>query len=172
MAAQNTGLIGLAETKRALAELKKATQRDVQFRALLKAAQPMVATAKALAPARPRGGKLRASITVSKIAPRGYKKPAARAFAFTRAMGGTVSQARAAAAAAGSAPSIVFIGPGRLGRAWWNEFGTSKMPPHPYLRPAFDLHRREMVQTLARELDKEVKAAAARVARKRMKNGR
>lgn len=162
---------GAAELKKALAELPKATARNVQQRVLLKHAQPMVETAKALAPARPHGGKLRASITATTKRPRGYKAPSSRAFAYTRATGGSAAQARAAAAAVGTAPVLVFIGPGRLGRAIWNEFGTVKMRPQPYLRPAWDAHKRTMLNGVGRDMWIEIDKAAKRVAKKRAKRG-
>lgn len=37
--------------------------------------------------------------------------------------------------------------------AWFLEFGTSRMQPHPFMRPAFDAKKEEAVQTFTTELN-------------------
>lgn len=133
----------------------------------MKHAAPVVETAKRLAPVRL--GYLRKSIRAQTKRPRGYKAPAARAFAYTRAMGGTVSEARAASAAVGTAPVIVFIGPGRNPQALFMEFGTSHNPPQPYLRPAWDQHKGTMLKGIGADMWAEIDKAAKRLAKKRSK---
>lgn len=164
---------GWEELKKALAELPKATQRNVQVRVLMKHAQPIVATAKALAP---KGETLQLStgILATTKRPRGYKAPAQRAFAQTLAAGGSQAQARAAAKEAGSAPVLVFIGPdrkahGRLHVDIWQEFGTKFAPAHPYMRPAMDQHRKGMLEGIGKDMGREIEAAGARLAKKRAK---
>jgi HK97 gp10 family phage protein len=54
---------------------------------------------------------------------------------------------------------LVAVGPGSgtdsdedIGYAVYQEFGTSKMPAHPYLRPALDENRAEVVDVMAQVL--------------------
>lgn len=48
---------------------------------------------------------------------------------------------------------------------WFVEFGTSKMPARPFLRPAFEANKRRALGTFARELRKGVARAAERARR-------
>lgn len=44
--------------------------------------------------------------------------------------------------------------------AVYQEFGTSKMKAHPYVRPALDTHKNEIVQAIKDEAEKEIRKAA------------
>lgn len=41
--------------------------------------------------------------------------------------------------------------------AYYQEFGTSKMPAQPYVRPAIDEHGKDIVQAVKDEVQKEIK---------------
>jgi HK97 gp10 family phage protein len=161
---------GLRELKAALEELPKSTARRVQERVLLKRAQPVVTTAKAKAPVQ--FGDLRDSIQATTRRPKGHKTPAARAFAQTRAMGGSTAQARAASKAAGPAFVEVFIGPGRMPQASLQEFGTSHHPPHPYMRPAWDENKGKVLDGIGKDLWDEINKSAARIAKRKAPTSR
>jgi HK97 gp10 family phage protein len=161
---------GLAELKKALEQLPKATARNVQQRVLLKRAQPVVQAAKAKAPVRT--GMLRDSIHATTKRPRGRRTASARAFASTRGAGGSVAEAKAAAKGAGGSLVEVFIGPGRLAQASLQEFGTRHHPPHPYMRPAWDAEQRRVLDGIADDMWAEISKASARLARRRAKRVR
>lgn len=156
-------LVGLKECQDALKELPKATQRNVQIRALMRQARPIAAAARALAPVR--FGHLRDSIIATTQRPHGNKTPAQQAFASTLGGGGSIEDARAAAKAAGSSPVEVFVGPGRMPQSSLQEFGTKNHPPHPYMRPAWDLHQRVALGGIAQDLWDEIQKAVARRAK-------
>lgn len=48
---------------------------------------------------------------------------------------------------------------------WYVEFGTSKQPAQPFLRPAFEANKRRAVLVFGRELRKSVSKATARARR-------
>lgn len=160
-------LDGLQELKAALAEFPKSTARGIQQRVLMKRAQPIVAAAKAKAPVDT--GHLRDSIKATTKRPRGHKTPAARAFAAVRGAGGSVAQAQAASKAAGSAPAEVFVGPDRAPQGSLQEFGTRNHPPHPYMRPAWEMSKRTFLQGIQADMWAEIKKTADRVAKRTAK---
>lgn len=47
--------------------------------------------------------------------------------------------------------------------AKWVEFGTSKMPAHPYLRPAFEAKKNDAVQSIKDYLAKRIPEEAAKL---------
>lgn len=171
MAVAPVKIEGWQELKKALAELPKGTARNVQQRVLTKNARPIAEAAQQLAPKDT--GRLSSGIVVTTKRPRGYKTPAARAFAKTIGTGGSQAEARAAAKTAGSAPVVVFVvtpaGPGRLHVDLWQEFGTKFAPPHPYMRPAVDRLRGQVFQNIGRDMWAEIKKSAERLAKKRAK---
>jgi HK97 gp10 family phage protein len=151
---------GLRELERALAELPKATGKNVLRRVLLKRGQPVADAMRAMAPVD--DGHLKKSITVSTTRPVGHKSEAARAFA--TAGGGAAG--RAAAKAAGSGPVEVFVGPGRHPQAIFQEFGTINHGPQPFARPGWDQTKNGVLEGLKDDLWAEVKKAADRLAKK------
>lgn len=173
---------GWEEIKKALEDIPKRTGQAAQRRVLMKRAAPIVAEAKRIAPEysgkdpRVPVGYLKNSIQASTKRPRNYKSESDRAFAKELAMTGSLSGARAAAKEAGRSPVVVFIGPsigpGRRHLDWWNEFGNSQRPAHPYLRPAMDLLRGATINGIGADMMAEIKAAAARAEKKRAKSGR
>ncbi len=145
---------GLAETLRALGQIPEiATQKNVLRRALVKAAQPIADYARSIAPDDPRTSApdLRSSLGVAtELMPRHRK--------------GTKEN-----------DVEVYVGPvvqpGRnvLRYASNVEFGTFRAAPHPYLRPAFEVKKGEVLEILGRELRVEFEAAVQRAARKAAK---
>lgn len=154
--AKPPGVDGVRETLDALQEFSKATGRNVVRRALLKAARPVVDAARGYAPDDPEtpAPDLRSSITATDKLTRRAKQ---------------------------NNPPVneveVFIGPsataGRLvlNYAAFQEFGTVKQPPRPYLRPAWDSRKRDVEEVFSKELSAEYEKTANRIATRFFKKG-
>jgi HK97 gp10 family phage protein len=161
---------GLAELDKALGELPKATARNVLVRTLNKAAQPMADEAKRLAPVKT--GKLRDSIMVST---RVKNKTGNAEYAAAMRGGLGKDAARAALLAARKANkgqgsfAQTFIGPARGGGviryAHIVEFGSVDTAPQPYMRPAWDGTKNQVLDIIKGELANQIIAAARRLAR-------
>lgn len=183
-------LKGLRELDDVLArELPRAAARGVLRRALLAAAEPMAARARALAPDDPDtidlDRDLRENIIVSTRATGDSIDAGNKAFAATMKAGGTRADAGAALRSVrksmGAAQVGAFMGPSRrVFHGIFSEFGTGirqhksgkvvgKMDPHPFLRPAFDSEKDATVRRLTLELSDEINKAVARAARKAAK---
>ena len=147
-------LHGVAELKAALAELSDEVATKIGVAADRKAARLMAAEMVAIAPYNPSG-----SIR-SRTSKKGVK---------TRTDYGHLrDNIRVRRARAKTDGKIVFTI--NTGNAFWGyflEFGTVKMPPHPFMRPAFDATREAAVNVQIEEL----KTGIERVA-KRVKKGR
>jgi HK97 gp10 family phage protein len=138
---------GWRELDRALGELPKATAKNVLRRTSKAALEPMANQAAALAPQQ--SGRLSFSISVSERGTRRAEWLRAKArFSFVMAMG-----------PAG--------GTGALQYAAFKEFGTIKMSPEPFMRPAWDGGKVQMLEFVKVELGNQIDAAARRLARKR-----
>ncbi len=141
---------GLRELEAALANLPKATGKNVLRRVLKKASAGTVADAQANAP-RDTGG-LSQSIIIG-----------------ARLNGRQTSLNRKEA---GSRSAVeMFIGPsyakGKGGRhGHLLEFGTVKMPAQPFMRPAWDANKDAALRSISDDLGSEIEKAAARQARK------
>jgi HK97 gp10 family phage protein len=165
---------GLKELEASLAELGKATARNVMTRALIKSAEPIKQAAISYAPRDQ--GNLAESITVSvKTAARSGKK------AFSEAMKKGASRAEAGAAARTANKgakgkdsfSQIFIGPTRDGYyGMFNEFGTKKMAAQPFMRPAFDAGANQALATIKDNLVIEIEKARQRAAKKALKKAK
>lgn len=168
MAREVVHIEGLRELEQTLSELPKATARNVLRRVLTKRAQPIVDTAKQLVPVD--SGQLRDSIAVStKLGTKAGKSEfaaAMRAGLGTEAAVQAMRDARRAAQGQGSFAEV-YVGPGRLPHAHMVEFGTSKMAPRPYLRPAWDSHKEGILDGIREDLWAEILKSAARLARRR-----
>lgn len=163
---------GLIELDKALGELPKATARNVLVRTLNKAAQPIVDEAKRLVPVQT--GALRDSITVSS---RVKNKTGNAEYAAAMRAGLGQQAARQALIAARRANkgqgsfAQTFVGPARGGKwgviryAHMVEFGSSKMSPQPYMRPAWDGTKDQALNLIKGELANEIIKAARRVGR-------
>lgn len=163
---------GLKELDAALAQLPPSIGKAVLKRTLVKAGQPIADRARELAPVQA-GGKqqLKRSITVSAK----LKNPvgmaefgaALRAGLGIGAARSALRGARRAAKASGEvAFAEMYVGPSvEAPHAHFLEFGTRKMTPRPYMRPAFDSEKDNALAIIRRELGTEIIAAAKRVGR-------
>ena len=147
-------LEGFAELDRALDNLSKAAGKGVLRRSLKRAAEPTAKLAQSLAPVLT--GKLQGSIIV------GTKLDGRQAKMHRKMFRDDRSSVE------------MFVGPsylrgdgGRHGHLL--EFGTVKMPPQPFMRPAWDQDKMQMLDRLGTELaeqiEKSVKRARAKAAR-------
>lgn len=148
MARQTFKIEGLSDLEETLKELPKATGKAVLRRGLLKAAEPIAASA--ASNARRRTGKLQISTGVGTKLSRRQKrlhKPES-----------TVE---------------VFAGPGALVQSITEEFGTVDQAPHPFMRPAWDSGKQGALNSvkgfLTDELAKTVARRAAKTAREAAK---
>jgi HK97 gp10 family phage protein len=149
---------GLQDLQKALAELPKATSRNVQKRAMIKALTPMETQAEALAPVET--GNLRAGFSIG-------TKLSGRQAAEHRATEG--SKTVLTADGYRSTPQtvqFVFMGPRPGAKTIVQEFGSRYQSPHPYMRPAWDSNKVAALNTIADELWSEIDKAAQRAARK------
>lgn len=166
---------GLKELDNALKELPKQTAKNCLRRAMTKAAEPFVNDAIALAPKRT--GRLKRSITVSKMKFGKGGELFKRAYAEARASGASREEASSIGReAAGLAPegmtsASMILGP--LKSTFYSlflEFGTAHMGPRPFMRPAWDKNKRAAIDTMAAIIWDEVQKASARLARKAAKS--
>lgn len=163
---------GLRELDRALGLLPKATARNVLKRTLDKAAQPIVEAAKAEVPVK--SGALRDSI---KASPRVKNQVGRSEYSAAMRAGLGKSAARAALIAARRANkgqgsfAEVFVGPARgkgvVRYAHLIEFGSARLPPRPFMRPAWDANRMRALEIIKAELGAEIIKAARRLGRSR-----
>lgn len=141
-------LSGFRELEQALAEeLPKATAKNVLRRSAIAAMQRIEGRAEQLAPRRK--GKLVASVTTK---PAKAKRVSRTRFA--RSSGVEVWTGPIGKNEAGS------------GNPAWQEFGTVKMPPHPYMRPAADAEGGNVIAEIRQALTEQIAKAKARIAKK------
>lgn len=145
---------GLRELEQSLRELPKAVARNALRRVLIKRAQPMAETMRALVPddpATPETKDLKGSIGV------GTKLSKRQAKLHRRENRDDKQFAE------------VFVGAGPKPHAHLQEFGTVNHGPQPFVRPAWDQHKDSILEgikdDLAKEIDKTAKRRAARAAR-------
>lgn len=155
MAVQVVRLEGFRELERALAELPKATGKNVLRRIGRGALEPMADIAAARAPSRT--GRLAYSIAVS-------EKSTARA------------QWNKGKFRSKSSNGIVMaMGPasglGTLEYATFDEFGTIDTPAFAYMRAAWDVGAYPALEYIKTNLGKEIERSAAKLAKKRAKAG-
>lgn len=158
---------GLRELERVLAELPKATGKNVLRRVLTKRAQPFDKVWRGAAPDDRRTGEqdLNSSGGIS-------SKLSKRQASLHRKM---FRDDRASVE--------IFAGPGPLTQAITNEFGTGprfhaesgkyvgEVPPHPFVRPAWDSTKDGMLDGIKDDLWTEIHKSAVRAAKKRAKAG-
>ena len=144
---------GLKELDRALAELPRATGKNVLRRMLRKAAQPIADDMRAKAPDDPGtgGNDLRSSIGVGSRLGKRQAKLHRKMFKSDKA-------------------SVeVFAGAGVIPHAHLQEFGTVNHGPQPFARPAWDSNKGRALETIRNDLGDEIAKAAKRLAKKRAK---
>lgn len=153
MAATVVKLEGFRELEAALAQLPKATGKNVLRRVAKGALEPMADVASARAPSR--SGKLAYSISVS-------QKPTARAR-------WNKGKYRVKA----STGIVMAMGPARFGGvlnyATFDEFGTVDTPAFGFMRSAWDGGAYRALEYVKTNLGDEISKAAAKLARKRAK---
>jgi HK97 gp10 family phage protein len=139
---------GLREVDAALGELGKATGRNVMRRVALARLEPMAEEARRLAPVEDTD--LRDSIAVStRLA--GYAR---------RLNKRSKSEAEAHMGPAGAG------GKKAPPQGSLQEFGTKNHPPQPFMRPAWDGGKTDLLTGIREDLWSEIEKAAARQARK------
>jgi HK97 gp10 family phage protein len=153
MARQTVKISGLRELEKALAELPKATGKNVLRRVLKKRAQPIADAARGSAPDDPAtgAGDLKSSIGVGTVLSKRQKGLHKKMFANDKAA------------------VEVFVGAGPLPQAHNQEFGNVNHGPQPYMRPAWDSGQRPMLDGIEKDLWTEIDNAARRLAKKQAK---
>jgi HK97 gp10 family phage protein len=140
---------GLSELKTTLRELlPDRTARNVMKRVLLQVAQPVAAAAEGLAPRRT--GQLQRSIVAT-------TKLTRRQRAMHRKRDPNDAEA--------------FIGAGNMPQAHLREYGADHHPAQPFLRPAWDLHKRAVLEGIKTAMWREIEKSVQRLNRKRAKAG-
>ena len=155
MAREAVKIEGLRELEAALADLPKATGKNVLKRVLLNRGQPIADAMRSMAPDDPAtgGNDLRSSIAVG-------TKLSSRQAGLHRKM---FKDDKAAVE--------VFVGAGPLPQAHLQEFGTVHHGPQPFARPAWDEGQSAVLDGIAADLWAEIEKAAKRLAKKRAKAG-
>lgn len=152
-------LQGAKELDKVLTGLKATTARGITRRATARALEPVAELARSLAPRDE--GKLAAHIGVSSKL--------------------TKRQARAMRGQTGKDVQYMYVGP-QWASAHLVEFGTGPrfkkngqfvgiMPPQPFMRPAWDAKREEVLDRLTDDIREEIDKTLARLANRRAKAG-
>lgn len=137
---------GLKELDAALAQLPKATGKAVLRRTAVRALAPVIAEARQLVPVDQ--GALKASLKI------------------TTKLSKRQQRLNARAVAEGKSSVQLYAGPAALPSAHLIEFGTSKMAAQPFMRPAWDSKKDEVLELVKTEMADEITKAAGRLARK------
>jgi HK97 gp10 family phage protein len=137
---------GLSEIMTALRELPNATAKNVMKRVLLKRAEPVAERARQLAPFKE--GHLKASIHVSTK--------------LTKRQKGRHRKVH-------RDDVEVFVGPGTDPAAHLQEYGSSIHPAQPFMRPAWDQTKDDLLDGIGADMWVEIEKAAARLAKKAAK---
>jgi HK97 gp10 family phage protein len=137
---------GLTQIEAALKNLPKATAKNVVRRVLKTHAQPIAEAARRLAPIN--RGDLSKSITV------GTKLSKAQRSKHKKRTPNTVE---------------MFVGAGTNPQAVFQEFGTVDHPPQPFMRPAWDSGKEQLLEGIKDDLWAEIQKAVGRQARKAAK---
>lgn len=157
MARTTVKIEGLREVEAALADLGKSLGRGVLRRVAQRALAPIAADAKSAVEASTAGtGELADSIAVSSRLSKTQAKEARRErkdFVEVHVGAGALQQAH-----------LLEFGTGERFQA--NGKSVGSMQPEPYMRPAWDAHRGEIVGDLADDLWAEIKKTAARKAKR------
>lgn len=150
-------MTGARELDRVLSSLKATTARGITRRAMAQALEPVAETARGLVPRD--SGKLADSIGV----------------------GSKLVKNQARAARTSRDVQSMYVGP-RSSMAHLVEFGTGPrfqkngkfvgvMPPQPFMRPAWDAKREEVLARLTDDIREEIDKTLARMARRAAKAG-
>jgi HK97 gp10 family phage protein len=144
---------GFKELDAALQSLKPATQKNVLRRVGRAALEPIGADMKARAPDDPTTTQndLPSSTGVGSKLSKGEKRARQRLFRQGEFAKHAVE---------------LYVGAGPLLQAGFQEFGTSKFPPQPFARPAWEAGKGALIPAIGKGLWREIEKAAKRAARK------
>lgn len=157
MTSQSFKVEGLRELDAALAELGKSLGRGVMRRAAVKALTPMIADARARVEASTNGtGALAESLAVSTTLSKRQRKEARRESKSYFEM----------YAGASALPHAHLLEFGTGERAHKSGKSVGKMPPEPFMRPAWDANKGDMAEAVGRELWTDIEKTAARKAKR------
>jgi len=162
MATPAVKIEGLAELDAMLAELGKATGKNVLRRVAKKRLEPIAAAMRAKAPDDPAttGRDLKRSIVVS-------EKLSKRQAALARSAAGGGPRMTADGWRSDAKNSItMYAGPGPLPHAHMQEFGTVHHGAQPFVRPAWDGQKNGLLPGLAADMKQEIGKAIARKAKR------
>jgi HK97 gp10 family phage protein len=140
---------GLQELMTALRELPNATAKNIMRRVLVARAEPVAEAARRLVPVHE--GHLKESIHVATRLTRRQKSRHRKV---------------------DPDDVEVFVGPGSDPAAHLNEFGSSHQAAHPFMRPAWDETKDELLEGVAADMWDEIEKAATRLAKKAAKAAR
>lgn len=133
---------GLSELKAAIEQLPKAVGKSVMRKVLMARAKTIAAAAKSLAPVN--SGELRDSIIASTKLSKRQKREAKETGSYVE----------------------VYAGAGPLPHAHLVEFGSVHNAPEPFMRPAWDGAKGELLDTIKEDLWSEIQKAVDKPARK------
>jgi HK97 gp10 family phage protein len=163
---------GLKELEAALGQLPKAAAKGAMRRALVKGGAPIAQHASAIAPVA--SGELRGAIQVSTRVQNDVGKAefsAVMRAGGTRAAAGTALRAARKASKGTGSFAMVLVGPSKAKtkadaiKRIVQEFGSRKMPPNPYMRPAWDSQKDVALAIIRKEMAAEIIASARRLGR-------
>lgn len=144
-------LEGLRELEQNLRQLPKATAKNVAKRTLIKSAEPFIAQARATAPRGPdQKGRTHLADSIQ-ISTRLSKRQA------------TLARREARINKSPKHFTEIHAGARALPHAHLVEYGTFKMAPRPFMRPAWDANKFRAMNIIATELGNEIMAAAKRM---------
>ncbi|TGN89420.1 hypothetical protein EOW77_0003590 [Bradyrhizobium yuanmingense] len=141
MAKQTFKIEGLAELDESLAELSKATARNVLLRTLKEQGKPIRDDGERNAP-RLTGGLKESYAVATKLSRRQKNQNKKESMV------------------------EVYIGPGPSAKSIQTEFGNAHQAAHPHLRPAFDSNVQRVLTGIRDDLVDQIEKARARMARK------
>lgn len=137
-------VLGLKQTAEAMKELKRSTARTQTRKALMAGGEVLAQAARSMAPVS--SGDLQEHISVSsKLSAQGKKD-------YTK-----------------TADQEVFVGPDDRPQGIQQEFGNVTHPPQPFLRPAWDSTKHQVLKTISDNMMVNVQQAVARARAKAAK---
>lgn len=152
----NMKMSGLRDIERALAQLPAGTAKGVARRAMKKELAPVAATANALWPgSRDDVFRITARVTAGQLGDSVAERGRSVTNLFVGAPGG-----------AGGTPEAHLVEFGTGPRFQKNGRFTGSVAPQPMLQPAWDMHKRQMLDGLGRRLWDEIEKTMARRAKR------
>lgn len=146
MAKGSVRIDGLKELDQALSQLPRATGKNVLRRIGIRSLAPVISAARNNVPV--------------------YRGDLKESLKITTKLSKRQQRENAKAVADGKASVQLYAGAAALPHAHLVEFGTATTPPQPFMRPAWDANKDEVLDIIKSELGDEITKAAARLARK------